>query len=418
MRVTTIWIAALLFFLAGCDTARHVDPVFRDYFIKYYGTEGDQSGADLLVNDDGTMLLLGNSVSSSGSNTAFIVKVDEMGNVIWQRQIGAQNETAADVELIKNGPHRGNLIIATNVGPEATSRIRLLRLTQDGAAIDSAIVPLHVNGVKQCVKSITSLELNEGYVISGYADKTLTNDKAPITDATDQADILAFKLDETLTEVEMVSTKAGEHVGSGIKVFELAGDPERFAVFGYSDKPYEKNYIFNFTYEVTESGISSGIVGVAGTETEEQVLAMVIRTPPSVGEGFLLAGTSRSPGSPSGDIYLVKYNTSFDVKSLDQVLPLNRSLDCVAADNGPSASFYILANEMSQGELKDITLVKVGYDGVSHWIRSFGTREGDDTGVAVTSLPDGRIAIVGTMELQTKKKLALILLNNNGNLSK
>ena len=59
-------ISLLMLTYAACDTAGNVDPVFERTFIKYYGTEGDQYAADLIVNDDGTLLILGNSVSPSG----------------------------------------------------------------------------------------------------------------------------------------------------------------------------------------------------------------------------------------------------------------------------------------------------------------------------------------------------------------
>jgi hypothetical protein len=93
---------------------------------------------------------------------------------------------------------------------------------------------------------------------------------------------------------------------------------------------------------------------------------------------------------------------------------LNRNLECVSAHDAASG-YYLLSNEQAEGAFRDISLVKVSRFGDFEWSRNFGTREGDDTAAAVAVLPDGRIAIVATMELQTKRKVALIMVNGNGN---
>src|SRR5690606_22449507 len=256
IRTINFLIVCVLLFAFGCDTANNVDPVFEKYFIKYYGSSGDQSGADLLVNEDGTMILLGNSILPSGEYTAFVIKVNKQGDVIWKRQIGGLNETAVDVELIKRGTHQGHLIIALNIGPEASSRIRLLRVTQHGVGIDSLEVPLHANGVKQVVRSITSLGDNDGYIITGYADKALMVETEPVMDNIDQGDILAFRIDESLTQIENIVSTGGELFGSGIKVFELPSSPtDRFVIFSFSDKPVSSGFEFNFRFDAPELGV-------------------------------------------------------------------------------------------------------------------------------------------------------------------
>ncbi|HYF70002.1 MAG TPA: hypothetical protein VD884_17795 [Ohtaekwangia sp.] len=412
----------VLFFLSGCDTGNNVDPVYQDYFIKYFGGAGDQRGADLLVNEDGSMILLGNSIAPSGIYTAFITKVNRYGNVMWERQLGDVNETAVDIELIKSGSQAGNLIVATNIGVEANSRIRILRLNQDGTGIDSVIVPLHENGVKQVATTVTSLVNDPGYVVSGYADKNLIQETLPVSDDNDQQDILVFKFDESLTFLGKVLNKGGEKKGAGIKTFEWDGGiTDRLVVFGFSDKPLPTEasdglFELNYTYDAPEYGIPTATGDIVGTPSEEELLATVIQT--TSPNGFLLAGTSRTPGNSSGDIYLVEYNSSFEVKNLDVKIDLGRSLECVAADNTPSSGYYILGNETTLSGLKDLALIKVSYDGQAEWIRNFGTAQGEDTSAAIATLPDGRIAIVGTMELATNKKLALVVLNNRGGLTK
>jgi hypothetical protein len=105
--------------------------------MKYYGVDGNQEGVDLLVNPDGSMILLGNSSSQTNPITVpFIAKVDQFGTVQWQRQLGGFNEKAVDVELDNNS----NLIVLSNFGEGVNSRAKVYRLGQDGTGMDSILV--------------------------------------------------------------------------------------------------------------------------------------------------------------------------------------------------------------------------------------------------------------------------------------
>jgi hypothetical protein len=415
MRLSNIFIFLLFLSIASCDTAGNVDPVFDSNFIKYYGSEGNQSAADIQVNPDGSMFLLGNSESVSGLKTAFIIKTDAQGNIIRQRQIGGIDYTAVDVELIKTGNDSGSIVVALNVGPQRTSSILLLKLTQDGITTDSVLVPMHgPGGIQQVAKSITHLELTDEFVVTGFADQKLVKETSPVTPANDTTDILAFRFDNSLALIDTVVNKGGERNGSGIKVFELPGSTSgKLVLFSYSDRPYlEDTFGYNFSFDIVSAGVPVG--ELIGTEQDQEILSSVVKIPLSMGAGFLMAGTSRPSRKGNGDLYLVKFNDELQYKALDIKLSLGRNLECVAADNAPSG-YFILSNEMSVGGLKDIALFKVLSDGSVQWSKSFGSRAGDDSAAAIATLADGRIAIVGTIELQTKRKLALIIVNSDGN---
>ena len=88
MRLLRISFLLLLFapFLS-CDTAADFEDDFKKYFIKYYGEDGDQEAVDFVINDDGTVLLLGNTISPDGQKKISLLKVDAEGNVKWQKKI-------------------------------------------------------------------------------------------------------------------------------------------------------------------------------------------------------------------------------------------------------------------------------------------------------------------------------------------
>jgi hypothetical protein len=415
MKNRFILFLSLFAILTACDTSNNVDPVYKRNYIMYYGAEGEQRGVDLVVNADGSMILLGNSTLPSGLKNTFVLKVDPEGNVIWEKNIGSDGELAIDIELIKAGSNAGKFIIATNRGDLQNSRINLHIIDQSGNVDgDGTEVPIHPGGVRQVVKSITSLDLG-GFIITGYADGTLIKESSPgINETNDNQDILVFELNEMLAITDTVVTKGGELNGSGVRVFQLpAASLNKYVLFGYSDRPYNSgNFTFKYTYDILASGVPIG--KVIGSETEENILSTTIETPLAPGAGFLMAGTSKTSGS-NGEIFLVKLNSTLDTRTFERKLDLGKNMQSVDIDNATDG-FYVLANEIVEDGKHNINLIKTGMDGADEWTKSFGTPEGDDEAAAVATLPDGRIAIVGTMELQTKRKLALIVVNKNGDL--
>jgi hypothetical protein len=406
----------VLLALAACDTSSNVEPVYEKYFITYYGTEGDQEGIDMVANADGTMLLLGNSTLPTGVVSPFLIKVDSKGAVIWEANVGGDGEAAVDMELVNGGTYAGNFVIVTNTaGVSAISRIKLYIIDTNGNVVNEGVeIGMHPGGTRQVAKSITPLAQG-GFVLTGYGDGALIRESTPsITPTTDIQDILAFSLDDQLAIVDTLVTKGGEQNGAGVKIFEMpVGSKGNYSIFGYSDRPYdESEFRFKYTYDFIIGGIPVG--KVIGSNTEENFLNSAIETPNSPGAGYLMAGTSRT-SDLAADVYLVKLNSTLEIKTFERKLDLGANMECVAADNAPSG-FYVLANEIREGGLRNMTIVKTGMDGVEEWVHSFGSAEGDDSGGTIKLLPDGRIAIVGTMDLQTRKKLALIVLNSNGDL--
>ena len=407
----------LLFFMIsliwlGCDTAGNVDPVFEKKFIKYYGDEGDQFGADVAINEDGSMLLLGNSVLPDGTSNGMVIKVDSEGNRMWDLSIGNGAEHAVDIELFNDG---ANIVVVSNVGPPSASKIRLSILSQNGELINSKLINEDKINFYQVARSVTCLEERPGFVVAGYADNTLIKESTPsITPANDVNDIMAFEFDINLNLIDTIVTKGGELNGSAIKVFETKNPVAPFVMFGYSDRPYLTNdFRYNFTYDLIASGIPIG--SPVGSEEEFEKLASVVTTPAPVGEGYLMAGTARAQVGGRGDLYIVKMNRSLENKSIDKKISIEgRDLECVAAANAPFG-YYLLADEFRDATHHDMCLVRISADGTEEWVRNFGTSEGDDTAATVAGLPDGRIVIVGTMELKTRKKLALIVIDGKGN---
>lgn len=401
--------------MISCDTDKNVDAVFEDYFIKYYGEDGNQEAIDLLVNSDGTMIMLGNSSSQTVSDQKpFITKIDALGNVLWQRQLGHDNNTenAVDVEL----DNQGNLIVISNIGTDDASRIWLYRLDQQGNGIDSVEFP---SNEKQVAKSVTITTGNK-FLITGYAAPD--PDRNPDLDpALDMSDVIVLEIDDQLENARVFSMEGGgEYEGSGVKIFEQDFDGvSKFLVFSYTDTPADID-VFKLRFDVTRidlSGTPGDLRAVSGIESETQTLASVVETPASFQEGYLMVGTTYKSDNLLSDIYITQYTKDFVDRVNTNYGFYARRVESVSAAVSEPDAFYILANETRNNNKRDIFLLKTAGDGSLVQTSTFGTLEGEDTAAAVRVLPDKRVVLLGTMELETQKKMVLMIISPDGTFS-
>lgn len=412
MRLISLSTLALIALMVSCDTPGNVEPIFNDYFTKYYGEDGEQSGVDLVLNTDGSMILLGNSFSQIDPISPFIVKTDPQGNVLWQRTFKNDNETAVDIQLINGGT---TVAVLTNV-QRATTNICLYLLGQDGNLVDSLYITTAGNQVGRSVAQSS----DNGFLITGYQDPDPDRNPGDMPPP-DYADILLLKIDNGLSEVSDLSPGGGEHIGSGVNTFEINFNSSvYYLVFGYSDRPRRNTASYQMCFQLIASnidGVPTGMHEYSEDEiNEEQIASSTLKIPPALGDGYLLVGTTRS--GASSDLYLTRFakplNPNATTHSLDGKIPLGRRIEGIAAANAAPDGYFVIANEVRENNKKDIFLLRVERDGAVSWTRSFGSLEGDDLAGGIEALPDGRIAVVGTIQLETQRKMALIVTNGNG----
>lgn len=416
MRITSLLFIASVMAVCSCDTEGNVDPLYQSYFIKYYGEDGNQEGVDLLVNADGSLILLGNSSSQTNPVTIpFIAKVDLFGSVLWQRQLGGLNEKAADVELDNNG----NLIVLTNYSEGDNARVKLYRLSSEGTGMDSIMIDFQE---WQVGKSVTVTSDGRMLIAGNRRPDPKQNYDLP---GPDVADATILEVDATFQRDSIIAQfGGGEMNGTGVKIFEREGG---YTLLGYTDKPRKNGTDFKLSFEAIS--LNSFVVGpgprvVKGPISETQTASSAIETFAMPEGGYLLVGTSYV-NTLSSNIYLVHfYNPIGRILSggeptvqFSNVYPLNRRLEGISVAAAEPNDIYVLANETKENNKRDIFLLMLTGGGDVKRSVSFGALEGDDTAGAVRVMPDGRIAVFGTMELETQKKMALIMLSPNGGFS-
>lgn len=400
-------IVLLLLVSTACDTESSIDPVFEDYFLKYYGTEGNQEGVDLVSLSDGGFLLLGSSQTIGGNSQILVVRTDVLGNEVWSNLYGGQfNEFPTDIELESNG----NVLISANVdeGTSSGTDVLFLRLNQEGIVLDSAIF-----GLPNVSETINSLTLVSDGDIIGVGTTTAVDTQKPSYDpATDLEDFYSIRITNSFVQLEPFQWK--QVVGypgrdRGQKIIEQENG--RFLMFGTSDDPNSNSQQEGFNMILFATNDLGDIVsfpevqyyGTLGDELAAQITE-------TIDGGYSMIGTSIQESAGSSMFSTrVRSNIDFVNSSIINVVP---DIVATAVTNSLSGGFFQLgvSNASVSG---NILLVKTNDAGAIEWSREFGGLDSDSAG-KIIQLLDGSLAIIGSIELESQKKMALIKTNRMG----
>ncbi|MFM7487943.1 MAG: hypothetical protein ACKO13_13615 [Cytophagales bacterium] len=410
MRTIFFLLSAILI-AVSCDTPQALQPNETDYFLKFYGSDGDQTGVDFIVNDDGTFVLVGNSQKSTTSDwQIYVVKIGQTGEIIWEGTFGSvsRDEEARDIELLKNG----ELIIAGNSKPKnvtAQSDVYLLKLNQDGGFVDSLRQETrtsfeNVSSVTEVTTASDSSELIVAGSISG------TSGNAQDTDAMH----MRFKIDRNLNKLKRVSELewktrptfasfdfAGNQ--SAIKVEQL--DDNTFFAFGTSKQPGKSSDFWYYTLSKNANApINSTFIGEA---TQDEILTSVTRS------GFRVVLTG------------IQSDSRVVAALLPLPLPSSSSATTVtilkidgAKFNQPRLAIGKNGYWVAGG---NIALARTNAIGSQFGVEQLLGKSGSNVGT-ITELQDGRAAIIGTMPLggegsNNPTKMVFMKLNPNGKLA-
>lgn len=411
--------SASIFFIVSaslftCDTERNLSPDFSNFFIKYYGDNGNQQAVDLVVNSDGTLVLLGNSQNEQNGKHFFVVKTNSAGAILWQQVYGtadANDETAVDIEPTLDG----NYVIAVQKTISLSEvEVQLVKISQTGEILREQ---LHGFPNKlDSVRSVTPL-IDGSFLITGSTNKTKDIINSEI-------EAFVFKCDENFIFEEILwnDTYGAGHINQGIKILENAGT---FYLFMVSNNQKLGGNDYNFFVQAINSDASpegsGGALPDAVTDVDNEKLTAVTHVP-SI-NGFAFTGTSESV-TGSKTVYTVITGSPPNNENI--INTGNQKLNYLNQFSGnysgksiyPSSfgGFLVLADrEVTIGNVttKTIVLIRLDSQGRLLFSNDFGG-EFTTSGTAIAELPDGKIVLVGTARLDSQEKLALIQVNSNG----
>jgi hypothetical protein len=406
LSITLTWL--LFAALQACETAGTVDSPDKKFFIKYFGADGDQTAVDLLVNEDGTIMLLGNSVSDiTTEDHMYLVKVDQSGNVIWEKKFGTPQDRAKDIESTGNGKC---IILADHMTTDINTDIKLMRITTDGVLTDSVVYGTADN---ENSATITALADN-GFIVTGSLD--FVDENKP-----DKSDIFHARCDASLVfDVDLWQTQYGPGTrDDGTKVFQYAAD--EFYVFGSTNVKHDSvnNGNISLVYYPIDGFGRNGSPNYLGSASKNTVSSYVMKVPAALGNGYLVVSTEES-SDPKMHVSKLRPDLQFNTENdrqFDKVVDIaSRRLTAIAAAPIVTGSqgYLLIANEARETG-RNIWLTKIDQNGNQLWFNSYGSEEDDDFGAAVVELSDGRLLVAGSVRLVNNQyKMVLMKLNSKG----
>lgn len=412
MRV--VWIISLLgclLFLCRCDTSINVEPVFRDYFIRYYGGDGNHQAVDFLLTPDARIVMAGNVQLSPSLSRMYLVITDVQGNVLVEKPLGVNQESARDIEPITNGPDAGNYVILSNVRKNANDSLAI-RLTVINSQGDSLKSYYYNTLASQEGFSVTPLS-NGGYFIAGKTTDTdgSLNTDLSLVGLTDKEDQLLISLNSDFSVIN-ISRIGGATEGACVKVIQ---GPSSFYYAGYSDRldgseaGIPQNYENNFEFRQFTVNPASVPYQVVGTPDQAEIMAGIAR---AASGNFLAVGTRLS--ASQSRVYGVFLTSTFTVIE-GGVLPLpsgNYQGVTVAPSGG--SRFLIAANRTNANQTTDIWVGRINTEFILDFQAVFGGGDTNDRAAAIAELPGGDIVVLCTMDLTNQRKMALLKLKPNG----
>jgi hypothetical protein len=418
-KLFTFVLAVTVILLIGCDNSGNVDDPDKTAFVKYYGMDGDQSAVDMLMLADGSVLLLGNTRTAT-TKRIYLVKVDQLGNLIWEKKLGGTADVSVDIEPITED----RFAILSRVEDVVSDHdFKLIVVNDRGDKIDS-VVNGYV-GKNDNPHAVTPLG-DGGFIITGATQYDPTGFNP--TDPEMYANIFHFRCDERLDFNYPVWEKlygSPQTFDESVKVFEEGSNG--FYVFGYSNQPHSQNLSGKnnlLYYSIATNGNAADQPGYTGDFQENTRLDYVTRAPIEFGGGFFQVGTrTNGNGTISLQISKLRPNLTFtseDEQLNEEISILSRPMQAVSATGSVTSApqgYLLLADETRSLGTKNIALTKIDQQGRVIWSVSLGSEEENDEAAAVTELADGRILVLGTVGVgDNQSKMALFKLNSTGRL--
>jgi hypothetical protein len=421
MRISIILIFALLL---SCDSASNLELPEDNYFLKYFGNDGNQKGVDVEVDSEGNFYLLG-STDSLGGNTEgkerqiILIKTDAKGDLIWQKYFGTSNvDNARDLLLTTDN----KLAVLANSAPSfettsVSSDIYIAILNTNGDILQTKIVGLaNSNEVGYSIS-----QTNDGFIVAGST--TAVQPKGSTLIDTDLTDGLQIRFFSNLAiDYPNWRQKLGSEF-SDVIVNLTQNENGEFSLFGYSNKklPFSTSTRNNYNYWVRT-------INSFGEPTREEtyitdnstdfVLNSVVKTE----DGFLLAGQSAMTSGSRLFVSRLSRNLSVTKNFTSSDIGISISVENYGATNASIASFnseiYVLSNESLRLNNVNWYFDKLSIDGLSGLTQPilFGGEFEDKIG-AIKVLKDGKIVMLGTMAIGTRgseQKMTLVKVNSSG----
>ncbi len=411
MKIRYISIFIMCFAFVGCNDEEAAGPGSTDTFIKLFGSEHIENANDMVVEADGSVVMLSTTQIEEGTGFSYkvkIIKVDALGNTLWQRTYPTENFEETNLSyvgssILKNG--EGYLIIGDRINANNKTSLLILNVNQQGE------------------------ESSSGSFTLGYTtDTTSIHGVDAVLDDTNELRVIGL-IDTTANEIWVGTFDANTLTLDDDCVFRnhSGGLNTRILKSAFLDSNYE--FVYGIGVRVNqENGKFVKIPRCRGTEITGNLLinttsnaAYTVNAMTESLNGYAIVGTTNVNGD--NDIFMAKVN-ALGVVDGDIIvigtLPDNTVLSGeelgLSIDNTADGGFLIGAatTTNSAGE-NDLLIVKTNFIGEVRWSQQFGD-ENDERVIVTQDAPNGGYYILGNTEFGGINTLILIKTDRSGNL--
>ncbi len=407
-----IWLVMPTMFLWSCEP-NSVEVEAPNAFLKFYGGGEQQEGLSLKQTPDGGFIMLGSTNSfGHGGWDIYLIKVDRAGNEEWSNTYGGVGNDRGKSLLVEDD---GSYIVLGDYQRVEVNQseikmhidMYLLKISATGQQIDSAFFGNNGSGKEYSneIGSEVQKTADGGYVIVGSTTNwDITGDTPEDSIANAPTD---FYLVKTINGFELDWENAKGFPGEDIANSVVQFDDSTFLITG-STKDGTQGDKDLFVSKIRKKGVTIDKRNFGGSETD--VGNRIIKTD----GGYAVIGTSEESGKKN--ILLV--NILIEGSQLNGVEKIVDSKIGTSSNEGndivqlPDGNYLILGTATSAGD-KNFYLVKTGNSG---WERKIGG-EGMDEGHAVITTENGFVLLGNsTFEGTSNTMINLIKTNKKGEL--
>jgi outer membrane protein assembly factor BamB len=307
---------------------------YGNFFTPDYGTWVQQTS-------DGGYIIVGTTSSfGAGQNDIYLIKTDANGNLLWSKTIGTANgDGAGTVQQTADGGY----IISGGITVSTSSAMYLIKTDANGDSLWSKTYSISSLDVLSMVKQTT----DGGYILVGH--KT--------TFSVSSSDIYLLKTDAN-GNIIWSKTIGGTNNDFGVSIhqttdggFIITGSSRSFGGTNFYD-------VYLIKTDVTGNLVWSKCFGNADNQDG-------ISVQQTTDGGYIVAGNTRTQFANSYDIYLIKTDSNGDSLWTRTISGLND--DLVRSVRQTSDGGYIIAGTTKSfgAGSSDVFLIKTDANGNS-----------------------------------------------------
>ena len=397
--------------LSSCDTTENVKPYQDQTFIKLYGGNGSEVGNDLVLLPDGGFAATGSSTStSSGSRDVYVVRTDNLGNVIWENRFDGHMGDDIGNSIIFSEPDNELFVCGESVDSSSALGFRdvfVLNLNADNGQLIGN--PRRYGDLIRDEYGTDIIKLNNGgFFISATMSHPDTS-KYLLIETDINLDTIPLRTRYVGTQgVNNFSIRAFENQGNTINPFTCFG-----STFRAESAPLSF-WFHSFLYR--SDGDATILPEFYSTDNLNEICTDVARITDG---GYILAGLVEEAGKDIEMVVKIDPNRR-EVWTQEYTNEFDRNIErpgiIQTLDGGYLVSSTI---ELDDPLNNEISLLKLNSEGQKEWRKTFGSNE-NDSGSKAIQLQDGSYVVVGTIGFginpDSQSKMCLMKVNQNGEL--